>query len=160
MKLIYTHDFDTDTNALVFIGTGNAKIWRHGIKRYEKQFYAQRYLQSIMEETASAPEEPDEIIRKNPGETAERFENRVCGDLEHIAAFERVFPTNPADAFTEPKTFYKSLNIFPPSFIWYETEKEAKREADGIDTVYVGPVEVYDPAVIKEIEAEIASYGA
>lgn len=160
MKLIYTHDPDTDKNAVVFLGTGNAKIWRRGIKQYEKQFYAQRYLRGIMEETVSTPEEPDEIIRKQPGETAEGFEARVCGEWDHIAAFERIFPHNPDNAFTEPKTFYKSLNIFPPSFIWYETEKEAKREADGIDTVYIGPVEVYDPAVIKEIEAEIASYGA
>ena len=39
-------------------------------------------------------------------------------------------------------------------------KKKAKKDADGYDTIYIGPVEVYDPEEIKRIEAEIASYSA
>lgn len=155
--LLYTHDYDTDQNAVIYFGTANAKIWRTGIKSYERQSYAQKYLKGIMEETISMPE-PDEIVRKEPEESHEEFEDRVAGDLEHIAEYTRIFPNNPTKALNTPTIFYKSFNTFPPSLIWYETEKEAKREADGIDTVYLGPVEVYDPDEIKKITDEIASY--
>lgn len=158
MKLHYTYDYETGTNAVTFIGIGNAKIWRHGIKRYEKRHYANKYLQSIMEETVKLPDEPDEIVKKEPGESDAVFEERVLGDAEHIGLFERIFPTNPDNALETPTTFYKSHCVFPVTDIWYKTEKEAKRDADGFETIYLGPVEVYDPDEIKRIEAEVASY--
>lgn len=158
MKLLYTFDYDTGKNAVISIGTDNAKIYRRGIKSYTKRFFALKYLRSIMEETVKLPDKPDEIIPKEPDETVEQLEDRVAEAVEHIAEFERIYPANPDETLEVPKTFYKSLNVFPPSAIWYDTEKEALRENDGCDTIYLGPVEVYDPAVIKEIEDEISSY--
>lgn len=156
MKLIYTHNPDTNENAVVVIA-GDAWIYKTGIKQYTKRAYAIKYLMQIAEEKIPTPE-LDDVVKKNPGETDEDFENRVVGDLEHIGTFERIFPYDPAAALEKPTTFYKSLNTFPPSDIWYETEKEAKREADGIDTIYVGPVEVYDQEVIDAIREEMKSY--
>ena len=157
MKLFYINDWDTG-NAVIDIGDFSARIYRTGIKPYSKQFYAQKYLQSIMEEKVKLPVEPDEIFRMEQDETKEDFEDRMVGDVEHIACFERIFPKKPSEALNIPVTFHKCFNVFPPSDIWYKTEKEAKKDADGIDTVYVGPVEVYDPKEIERIEAEIASY--
>lgn len=156
MKFIYTHDWETDKNAVIIIGNA-ARIYRSGIKQYSKRAYAIKYLMQIAEEKIPTPE-LDDVVKKNPGETDEDFENRVVGDLEHIGTFERIFPDDPAAALEKPTTFYKSFNTFPPSDIWYETEKEAKREADGIDTIYVGPVEVYDQGVINAIREEMKSY--
>lgn len=158
MKLIYTHDWDTDKNAVIFISEQDAKIYRTGIKDYSRRAYAIRYLRSIMEETAKLPAEPDEIMKIEENETPAKFENRVARDVEHVAEFERIFPKDLAKALETPKTFYKSHNVFPPSDIWYENEKAAIRENDGMDTIYLGPVEVYDPEEIERIEAEIASY--
>ena len=154
---LYTHDNETNQNAIIYIGIAAAKIWRTGVKPYEKNFYAEKFLKSIMEEKIELPE-PDEIVKKEPDETRKEFINRIAGDLERIASYERVFPQNPTKSAEEPKTFYKCFNIFPPMDIWYETQKEAKKDADGIDTVYIGTVEVYDPDEIKRIEDEIASY--
>ena len=156
MKLIYTHDPETDENAVVVIDS-TVMIYKTGIKQYTKRAYAIKYLLGIADGTIQMPE-PDDVVPKEPGETDEDFENRVVGDLEHIGTFECIFPYDPAAALEKPTTFYKSFNTFPPSDIWYETEKEAKREADGIDTIYVGPVEVYDPGVINAIREEMESY--
>ena len=58
--------------------------------------------------------------------------------------------------------FYKSESLFacftPPTNVWYRTKKEAKDDADGVETIYLGEVDVYDPAVVKQIEDEIKSY--
>lgn len=155
-KFIYTHDFETGENAVVVLSLA-ARIYRSGVKPYSKRAYAIKYLREIAEEKIPAPE-LDDVVKKEPGETDEDFENRVVGDLEHIGTFERIFPNDPAAALEKPTTFYKSINTFPPSDIWYETEKEAKKEADGIDTIYVGPVEVYDPEVVSAIREEMKSY--
>ena len=157
MKLFYIRDLD-DNNAVVHIGDFSARIYRTGIKQYSKQFYAQKYLRSIAEEKVKLSVEPDGIFKMEPNETKEDFEDRMVGEVEHIACFERIFPKDPGKALDIPVTFHKCINVFPPADIWYETEKEAKKDADGIDTVYVGPVEVYDPDEIKRIEAVIASY--
>lgn len=157
MKLIYTHDPETNENAVVIINEGDAWIYKTGIKQYTKRAYAIKYLRGIAKEEDLTPG-PDYIVKKEPGETDEAFEQRVVGDLEHIGTFEQIFPSDPLYAIIPPVTFYKSLNTFPPSDIWYETEKEAIREDDGCDTIYVGPVEVYDPAVVDKIRAEMKSY--
>ena len=156
MKFIYTHDYDTDENAVVIIGLA-ARIYKTGIKQYTSRAYAIKYLQSIAEKNIPF-EKPDDVVKKEPGETNEAFEQRVVGDLEHIGTFEQIYPLNADSCLAKPTTFYKSLNTFPPSDIWYESEKEAKREADGIDTIYVGPVEVYDQEVINAIREEMKSY--
>lgn len=156
MKLIYTHNPDTNENAVVVIA-GDAWIYKTGIKQYTKRAYAIKYLWGIAKEEDLTPA-PDDLVKKEPGETDGAFEQRVVGDLEHVGTFEQIFPSEPLYAIIPPVTFYKSLNTFPPSDIWYENEKEAIREADGIDTIYVGPVEVYDPEVINAIREEMKSY--
>lgn len=155
--LIYTHDWETEKNAVIYIGSFAAQIWRTGIKQYSRQAYAQKYLKDWMEEKIRTVE-PDEIVKPNPGESIEGLENHVAGDLQRIAEYTRIYPNDPAKALPEPTVFYKCHNIFPPSDIWYDTEKEAKKDADGIDTVYVGPVEVYDQEVINSIREEMKSY--
>lgn len=155
--LIYTHDWETEENAVIYIGTAAAQIWRTGIKQYSRQAYAQKYLKNWMEENVHIVE-ADEIVRRDPDESLEFFENRVLGDLVHVAEYTRIYPDDPAKALREPTVFYKCINIFPPSAIWYETEKEAKKDADGIDTIYVGPVEVYVQEVINDIREEMKSY--
>lgn len=156
MKLFYINDIDAGI-AVVKITNLNARIFRTGIKQYSKQFYAQKYLQSIAEETIKLPE-PDETVYRELNESDEDFEDRLVGEVEHIACFERIFPKDPAEALAAPVTYYKDFTIFNGNEYWYKTEKEAKKDADGIDTVYIGPVEVYDPAEVKRIEDEISSY--
>ena len=157
MKLFYINDWHKG-NAIIDIGEFSARIWRTGIKPYSKQYYAQKYLQSIMEEKVKLPVEPDEIVKMEPNETKTDFEDRMVGDVEHIACFERIFPHDPKNALEIPKTYHKNYSVFSGEYFWYDDEKKAKKDADGSVMPYVGSVEVYDPEEIKRIDALIASY--
>ena len=157
MKLFYIRTPE-DTPAVVEIDGNESRIWKTGVKPYSMQFHATNYLRAIAEGTVRLRANPDEIVMKEPGESDESFEERLVGEAEHVACFERIFPKDQKEALAHPKTFHKCLDLFPPLVVWYETAKEAKRDADGMETVYIGPVEVYDPAEIERIEKEIASY--
>lgn len=160
MKFFYIYDEMDNTKAVVILNLA-VRIWRNGIKSYKTRTGANRYLRAIAEEKAQLPVEPDEIIKPEPGETVEDLEDRTVGEMfGHIGYFERIFPKDPKEALDAPVTYYKSYTSFMGQDIWYKTEAEAKKDADNIDTVYLGPVEVYDREVIEEIEKEISSYPA
>lgn len=155
--LLYTHDFETEANAVFDVTDGTAKICR-GVKPYSKRFYANRYLTDIMTGIVRLRPEPDEIIEADPGESHEAFIERVTEGLEHVGFRREIKPDNEKDALAHPAVFHLSKNIFPPSYIWYKTAAQAKKDADGFDTIFLGSVDVYDPEEIERIEAEIASY--
>lgn len=159
MKFYYIYDWMDETNALALVDESKARIWRDGIKLYKSRNGANRYLQSIATGKATLPAEPDEIIKAEPDEDIDDLIDRTVNEMSgHIGYFEKIFPKDPKEALDTPKTFYKSFTSFMGDDVWYKSETEAKKDADGVDTVYLGPVEVYDSEVIEEIEKEIESY--
>ena len=159
MKLYYFNDWmEDDEVSVVLVGNFSVRVWKNGIKTYKSRHGANKYLQSIAEEKVKLAE-PDEIWKCEPGETIEQLMARTIEEMSgHLGYFERIYPHDPDKCLETPKVFYKSFNTFPPSDIWYTDEKQAKKENDGMDTIYLGPVEVYDPDEVKRIEDEIASY--
>lgn len=155
---LYIRDYDTNENAVVQIMDGTAKIFR-GVKPYARRAWANRYLVHIASGQEKLPEKPDETVGANPGESHEALIRRATEGMEHLGFFRAVWP-NPLkeNALAVPVLYSVSENVFPPSLVWYKTEEAAKKDSDGIDTIYLGPVEVYDPEEIEKIEAEIASY--
>lgn len=159
MKLYYINDWMDETKAVVLVNDTAVKIWRNGIKTYKSTRGANAYLRSIVEGDSLLPPEPDEIIEAEEGEDIDSLADRTVGEMSgHVGYFERIYPKNPDDMLKTPKTFYKSFTTFMAQDVWYKSEAEAKEDADGIDTVYLGPVEVFDQDMIEEIEAEMATY--
>lgn len=160
MKYLYTKDFN-DQNTVTVIADDRALVIRTGIKPYQKRSYANAYLKDLAYGKAKLPE-PDEIVPVEEGESQEDFEDRLVGEQEHVGYFEQIFPADPGDALKDPVSFHKNESLFacfaPPTNVWYRTKKEAKDDADGVETIYLGEVEVFDPAVAKQIEDEIKSY--
>lgn len=160
MKYLYTKDFN-DQNTVTVIADDRALVIRTGIKPYQRRDHANAYLKALANGATKLPE-PDEIVPVEEGESQEDFEDRLVGEHEHIGYFEQIFPANPADTLTDPIPFYKNESLFacfaPAAAVWYRTKKEAKDDADGVETIYLGEVDVYDPAVVKQIEDEIKSY--
>ena len=164
MKYFYMNDaFEDNAVTVVTVGFKWATIYRTGIKPYKTRRGANNYLRKIANHKIDLPE-PDETILREDGENYDEFAERITGEMAgHIGYYEKLYPENPdAETLDKPKTFYKSGSYFVPAIrdLWYETEAEAKKDADGVTVIYLGPVEVYDPEAVKAIEEEIASYPA
>lgn len=157
MRYYYINDEWGDNEpTVVCIGTQKAYVITDGVKPYKMRHAANKYLQEVA--SGKVELDTDEIVDRDEDESYDDFTERVVGEMSgHIGYFETILPESDPRPTTYT-TFYKSICIFPKTDIWYKTEKEAKKDADGMDTIYLGPVEVYDPAEIKRIEEEIASY--
>lgn len=158
--LLYTRDLDTNEPTVIDIIDDKAKFYRQGIKPYTLRAWANRYLCRILHGREKLPAKPDETIGKNPGETDKHFIDRVAEGVLHIGFTQAIWPkaTEPEKCLKTPVTLYNSVNLFPPTDVWYETEAEAKKDADGIDTVYLGPVAIYDTEVLSAIREEMKTY--
>ena len=156
MKYLYTKDFN-DQNTVTVIADDRALVIRTGIKSYQKRSYANAYLKDLAYGTKKLPE-PDEIVPREPDETIDDLEDRLTGEHEHIGYFEQIFPADPKESLADPVTFWKNICFMPPCDIYYHTKKEAQNDANADETVFLGEVEVFDPAAAKAIEDEIKSY--
>ena len=164
-KFFYLNDFitsDVMSGSVVIIKTNKndatANLWYKDVRQYKRPSSAAAYLKSIAEGNIKLNEKPDDVGVPEPDETPEEFEDRLVGESEHVAEFERIYPENPLNTLTEPKSYFKDWHIFSGEYIWYTSEKEAKKDADNTSLVYVGEVEVYDPKEIERLDQIIASY--
>ena len=161
MKFFYVNDFVNEAgNAIVAIDDDNAMFYFEGVRPYKRRSSAAAYVKSFAEGKTNVSSETVLVARREPNESPKFFENRMVGEVEHLACFERIYPKDPLKVLATPKTYFKCLNIFSGEYLWYTSQKEAKKDADGTVEVYVGEVEVYDPKEIERLDQIIASYPA
>jgi hypothetical protein len=160
MRYLYTKD-PNDRNTVTVIADDRALVFRTGVKPYQRRGYANAYLKDLAYGRAKLPE-PDEIVPLEDDENEDDLEERLVGCDEHIGFFDQIFPADPNEALRDPVIFHKCESLFacfaPPTDVWYRTKREAQRDADNAETVYLGEVEVFDPEIVKQIDDEIKSY--